>query len=182
MDVIQAMLVFVLIWVLVNPPNPRGRKTDKRIIYLLYDIRETLERIEFNSRPAAKAVAFKFETFKIKNGQEIRSDDMKLALGENAKVTVTGIVDAAGNPAKVEGDKLSWAVTGAQDIGDLQVADDGQSAVFVRNGKVGVCAVQVSGDADLGEGEKLIIGEVELDCAAGEAAKFELSVEAVPAV
>ncbi len=195
-DAFMIVGVCGLIICLIFSPGPHRRrkckmakKEELQSLALLTEIRDSLvslkniekilKRIEFNSRPALKAVAFKFANYKITNGQETRSEDMKLELGQDAKVAVTGIVDSAGNPAKVEGDKLTWAVTGDLGLGDLTVADDGMSALFVRNGKPGVCTLQVSGDADLGEGEKLIIGEVELDCAAGEAVKFELSAEAV---
>lgn len=106
---------------------------------------------------------------------------MKLQLGFDAQLTVTGIKDAAGNPATVDGDKLDWAVAGDLSLGDLVVAEDGKSALFKRNGKVGVCKVQVSGDADLGPDVKLIVGEVDIECLGGEAVVFELDAQAVPA-
>lgn len=105
---------------------------------------------------------------------------MNLLLNEDADISVKGIKDAAGNDAAVEGDKLSWSVAGAQDLGELTVADDGKSAKFVRNGKVGTCQVEVRGDADLGPDEKIIIGSVELVCLGGQAERFELEAVAVP--
>jgi len=106
---------------------------------------------------------------------------MKLQLSENAQLTVTGIKDAGGNDALVDGD-LKWAVAGDLGLGDLQVATDTRSALFVRNGKVGVCKVQVTADADLTAGEKLIMAEAELECLGGEAVVIELNASAVPVV
>ncbi len=66
-------------------------------------------------------------------------------------------------------------------LGDLEVAADMKSATFKRNGAVGLCTIQVSGDADLGPDEKLIVGEVDVECLGGQAVVFELKAEAVPA-
>jgi len=105
---------------------------------------------------------------------------MKLQITENAAIGITGIKDAKGNPASIDG-VPKWDVKGDLSLGDLEVAADSMSAVFKRNGAVGTCTIQVSGDADLGPDEKLIIGEVEIECLGGEAVVFELEAKAVPA-
>ncbi len=106
---------------------------------------------------------------------------MKLQLTESAEIKVKAIKDAAGNAASVEGDKLDWSVKGDLALGELVVAEDGMSAVFKRNGAVGIVIVQVSGDADLGPDVKTIVGEVEIECLGGEAVVFELEANAIPA-
>lgn len=106
---------------------------------------------------------------------------MNLLLKENAQIKITGIQDAEGNPAQIEGDKVAWSVSGDQGLGELQVSEDTKSALFVRNGKVGTCAVEMRGDADLGPDQKDIVGVVELVCLGGEAVKFAFEATAVPA-
>ncbi len=167
-----------------------GAKDDKRQVELLETqiendlvIIDLLRRIERNLRPARlPASVFEFEYFKITNAGRVKADNMKLQLNENAEIKVLAIKDAGGNPAKVDGDKLDWAVAGDLTLGTLVAADDGMSAVFTRNGKVGSCTVQVSGDADLGPDVKTIIGEVAVDCLGGEAVSFDLEANAVPVV
>lgn len=144
---------------------------------LLESINKTLKRIEWHLRPKNVAVMFEFKKYKITGSIQQETEDMNLQLGQNARVRVTAIKDAAGNAALVDG-ALSWSVSGAQNLGALEVAEDGMSALFVRNGAVGTCQVEVRGDADLGEGQREIVGVVEVVCLGGEATVFELSAEA----
>ncbi len=172
--------------------------TDQQMIALLTSMRNLLQqqqntlvtivpilkRIEFNSRPALKASVFKFDIFKIANGLETQGEgtNMLLQLGQDARIVVTAIQDSAGNPARVEGDALTWAVVGNTGLGDLTPDADGMGATFVRNGTIGTCQIQVSGDADLGPDVSLILGTVDLDCAGGVAVTFVLDAQAVPHV
>lgn len=156
----------------------------QRLEVLIDKQNQFLERLERYLRPKEIATVIEIKKF-IKDKQTgqltevTKGGPMKLQVTENAQITVTGVKDAGGNPAQLDGE-LSWSVAGDQGLGDLQVAADKQSALFVRNGKVGVCKVQVSGDADLSPGERLIMAEVELECLAGEATVIELNAEAVP--
>lgn len=154
---------------------------DLRVIELLELQVDLLRRIERNTMPAySPAVAFKLSVTNTVSGATGETN-MNLLLGENAKVEILGIKDAAGNDAKIEGDKVTWSVSGDQDLGELQVSEDTKSVLFVRNGKPGTCSVEARGDADLTEGVKEIVGVVELVCLGGEAVKFEMNATAVPA-
>jgi len=151
-----------------------------RQIQLLESIESLLKRVVSNTMPAySQAVRFEFAIRNTKTGA-VGDKNMNLLLNEDAEISVKGIKDAAGNDATVEGDKLSWSVAGAQDLGELTVSEDGKSAKFARNGKVGTCQIEVRGDADLGPEEKIIIGSVELVCLGGQAERFELEAVAVP--
>jgi len=163
------------VWVLLFFKNYKSKK-----LIILEEIRDILLRIEGELKPVLPAVMFELEVYKLTINGRIKGDtNMKLQLNENAEIKVKAIKDAAGNDAAIDG-ALSWAVGGDLALGDLEVSEDGMSAIFKRNGAVGLAIVQVSGDADLGEGVKLIVGEVELECMAGEAVVFELEANAVP--
>lgn len=153
---------------------------DLRTIQLLEKIESLLYRIARNTTPAyRKAVRIKLLAKSTISG-EMGEETMNLLLGEDAEISVTGIVDEGGNPATVEGDALNWSVAGDQDLGTLEVAADGKSAKFVRNGKSGTCMVEVRGDADLGPDQDIIVGSVELVCLGGKAVRFEMQANAVP--
>lgn len=156
----------------------------KKEIELFEQMVDLLSRIERQLRPVVpEAKTIELQLFRIKtNGQKEEMKDMKLQLNENCEIKVKAIKDAAGNPSSVEGDALTWAISGDQSLGTLTVSEDGKTCLFVRNGAVGVCKVQVSGDADLGPDVKTIVGEVELECLGGEAVVFELDAQAVPVV
>ena len=49
------------------------------------------------------------------------------------------------------------------------MSEDGLSAVVSSLGKLGVCQVNVSADADLGEGAEAIAGTVDIEVKAGKA-------------
>lgn len=72
-----------------------------------------------------------------------------------------------GKPAKVDG-APKWEVSDTA-VGSLQVADDGLSALFVA-AAAGQCSVNVSVDADLGDGVKPILGSLDITVVADEAA------------
>lgn len=157
-------------------------KHDQMMIELLTEILKNLKFIERNLRPVqSEAVKFEFDLIKLTPNGEVRVSKMDLQLNENALVKVKAIKDAAGNPAKVEGDKLNWGVEGDQSLGTLEVSEDGLSAKFVRNGGIGSCVITVTGDADLGPDEKLIKGSVEVNCLGGQAVEFELDASPIPA-
>lgn len=162
------------------PQNMNQAQREYRQIELLEEVVNLLKRIERSLRPERPlAVVIELDVFKLNKSGREKAEDMKLTLDQNAEIKVKAIKDAAGNPALVEG-KLAWAVKGDLNLGDLEVAEDGMSALFKRNGAVGTCTIQVSGDADLGPDEKIIVGEVELECLGGQAVVFELEANAVP--
>lgn len=112
-----------------------------------------------------------------KNGVIIEGEDMNLQQGQDAKITVLGIKDSAGKDALIDG-ALIWSVSGDLSLGELQVSTDGKSALFVRNGNVGECVVEVSADADLTEGQQFIIAQATLTCLAGKATVIEIEAVA----
>lgn len=75
--------------------------------------------------------------------------------------------DKLGNPAKVDGAPV-WAVSD-ETLATLSVAADGMSAELVPTGAIGEFKVQVSADADLGEGVKSILGELAIELLPAEA-------------
>lgn len=85
-------------------------------------------------------------------------------------------VDKFGNDAKVDG-KPEWSLTDPA-LGDLAVSDDGMSCELTPKGPVGSCIVQVSADADLGEGVKAILGELPMEFLAGDAESLSISAGA----
>jgi hypothetical protein len=76
-------------------------------------------------------------------------------------------VDAKGNAAKVDG-LPQWAVSD-ESLATLEVAADGLSAVVKPVGPLGSFKLQVKADADLGEGVKEILGELDIEVIGGEA-------------
>lgn len=75
---------------------------------------------------------------------------------------------AKGNPANVDG-KPEWTVSNPELV-DLVVADDGMSVTIKPKGPLGTCQLNLTADADLGEGTKEITGQLEIEVVAGEAA------------
>jgi hypothetical protein len=83
------------------------------------------------------------------------------------------IKDKFNNAAKVDG-LPQWAVT-SPELCALKVSADGMSAMLKPVGVVGSFKVQVKADADLGEGVKEIMGELDIELLAGEAVVVGLS-------
>jgi hypothetical protein len=97
---------------------------------------------------------------------------MFLKLNQSLPLSVK-IMDKDGNVAKVDG-LPSWALTDAS-LGSLEVSADGYSAMFKPSGVLGALKVQVKADADLGEGVKEILGELDVEMVAGEATTVVIS-------
>lgn len=92
---------------------------------------------------------------------------MAFVLRIDQRVTVSiQPVDRAGNPAAIDGVPVWAAATGAV---VLTPAADGLSCVIEPTGTLGTEQVNVTCDADLGEGVRTIAGVLELDIVAGEA-------------
>jgi hypothetical protein len=83
-----------------------------------------------------------------------------------------GFQDKNGDAAKVDG-APAWALTDSS-LGDLAVAEDGMSASFTPKA-IGALKIQVKADADLGEGVKEIIGELDVEISALDAEKVILT-------
>jgi len=142
----------------------------ERIADILGDIRRTLNHIEQHLRPEITATAIEF--YATINGVKEKVASMFLKSDENLPLAIA-IKDRKGNAAKVDG-APAWAVTD-ESLAKLQVAEDGMSATLVPSGTVGTLKVQVKADADLGEGVKEILGELEVEIIPLEAAVIELS-------
>jgi len=77
------------------------------------------------------------------------------------------IKDKEGNPAEVQGVPV-WSVSDAT-VGELQVAEDGKSAVLLA-GTPCTGSVSVACDADLGEGVSTVGAQLDITVVAGDAA------------
>jgi hypothetical protein len=111
-------------------------------------------------------------------GLKLGVRDMQLKVSFKLPLSIK-LVDKFGNLAPVDGAPV-WALTNPA-LGTLTVAEGGLSAEFVPAGVVGSLVVQVSADADLGEGVKTILGELPLDLLAGDAASIQIEAgEALP--
>lgn len=96
---------------------------------------------------------------------------MKISDVKTASIVIK---DKFGNPAAVDG-APAWAVSDPA-LATLEVATDGMSAKIMPVGVIGSFKLQVSADADLGEGVKTILGEMDIDLLAGEAEVIEISI------
>jgi hypothetical protein len=96
-----------------------------------------------------------------------------LALQNDQQVTASiQPVDAKGNPAKVDGIP-EWTSSSA-DVAVVQAAPDGLSAT-VAGVDIGTCQVNVSADADLGEGVKPLTGTLDVEVVAGSAVALSIT-------
>lgn len=96
---------------------------------------------------------------------------MKLQVIQKLPVSVS-FQDKLGNAAAVDG-LPSWALTD-ESLAKLEIAADGMSAMVIPLGPVGSFKVQVSADADLGEGVKSILGELDIDLLPAEAVVVQI--------
>jgi hypothetical protein len=90
-----------------------------------------------------------------------------LPVGKQVHVQVS-YVDSAGNPAVVDG-LVAWD-SSDQNIVDVLVDDTDSTLAIVRaEGKVGLCQVTATADADLGLGTRTLITTMDVEVVAGEA-------------
>jgi alkylation response protein AidB-like acyl-CoA dehydrogenase len=101
---------------------------------------------------------------------------MTLILTDEQKVALAvAFTDRMGNPASVEGSPV-WA--SSDPCVEVTAAADGLSAVATTTGPLGTAQVSVSADADLGEGVKSIVGTLDIEVVAAEAANVGISAGA----
>lgn len=93
---------------------------------------------------------------------------------QKVKISIS-IKDKFSNPAKTDG-APAWSLTD-EALGTLAVEADGMSAILEPKGPIGALKVQVKADADLGEGVKEILGELDVELLAGDAEVVELAAE-----
>jgi hypothetical protein len=129
-----------------------------------YAICDRLAHIEAFLCPPRRVVKMVFAT--TIGGMKMEISYMQLKVSNKLPLSIK-LVDKFGNPAVVDGAPV-WALTNPA-LGSLVVAEGGLSAEFIPAGAVGSLTVQVSADADLGEGVKTIFGELPIDLLAGDA-------------
>lgn len=104
-------------------------------------------------------------------GMKLEITEMQLKVTNKLPLSLK-LVDKFGNEAWIDGLPL-WALTNPA-MGSLAVATDGMSAVLTPVGVLGSFAVQVSADADMGEGVKVIIGNLPIDLLPGDATEIQI--------
>jgi hypothetical protein len=96
-----------------------------------------------------------------------------LALQNDQQVTASiQPVDAKGNPAKVDG-APTWSSSSA-DVATVEAQADGLSAL-IKGVDVGTCQINVSADADLGEGTTALTGTLDVQVVAGSAVALSIT-------
>lgn len=110
--------------------------------------------------------------------QEVTHMELKVSDKRNYAIVAK---DKFGNVTSLDSkEKPAWAVSDPA-LADLAIAEDGMSADVMPKGPVGNFLLQVSGDADLGDGVKPITGEASIELLPGEAVSIELAPgEAAP--
>lgn len=121
-------------------------------------------------KPVVPDAVIKFYT--IINGRKEEVKNMFLPISKKLPLAIA-IADLKGNPAKVDG-VPQWALSDSS-LALLEVAEDGMSAMVVPVGPLGLVKVQVKADADLGEGVKELLGEMDVEMIAGEAVSLVVS-------
>lgn len=98
---------------------------------------------------------------------------MAFIMRADQKVNITvAYTDSQGNPATTEGVPV-WGSSDASVT--VEAASDGLSAVATASGIVGTAQVNVTADADLGEGVKEIVGTLDIEIVGGEAVSVVLT-------
>ena len=149
------------------------------IAILFYQQSKILKNLD----KALKLLTVQFQAASIEfystiGGQKKRITNMFLKVSEALPMGIE-IKDKFGNAAQVEG-APQWAVT-SPELATLEVAEGGMSAVLKPTGLVGLLKVQVSCDADLSEGVKTLLGELEVELLSGEAIAVAITPgQAVP--
>ncbi len=143
-------------------------KSLKRIAFAapraLANIDDTLlDLVQILTPPDASVIRFYVLE---EDGKQRGVTSMDLKVNKVLPVSIK-IADKYGNAAAVDG-APAWSVTDAS-LGSVVAAEDGLSAVFTPAGPVGALKLQVSADADLGEGVKSIAGELDINLLAGDA-------------
>lgn len=142
----------------------------KDMIEQLRIIKELLNRLLHLLVPGSDKLIIEFYT-EI-NGELKKVEHMFLKATEKLPLSLV-IKDAAGNSARVDG-APRWAVTD-EAAGRLEVAEDGMSATLFPLGPAAAFKVQAFVDADLGEGVKELLGELDVEVVSGEAVSVEIA-------
>lgn len=160
-QLIMALLLLWLAWEL--------HRSVSVLLGALRKVLKALDRIETALKPPG---ASHVEFYITEGGERRKVTKMNLKITQKLPLSIE-IKDKFGNPAQVDG-APKWSVT-APELADLEVAEDGMSAKLAPKGTIGSLTVQVSADADLGEGVKAIIGELPVNLLPGEASVIAIS-------
>lgn len=143
----------------------------ERVLAKIENIPDTIEKIlvlakEILAINNPVVVASVVEFYVTIDGIKRKVTSMFLAADKKLPLSLE-IKDAAGNPAKIDG-KPQFALSD-ESAGSLEVAEDGLSALFTPSGKAIAFKIQAKVDADLGEGVKEVVGELDVEVLSGEA-------------
>jgi len=104
-----------------------------------------------------------------------RGDNMAYTLASRMQVHVhVAYVDAAGNPAVVDG-PVQWASSDSTIVTVTVDAADSAKALVAAVGPVGQAQVTATADADLGSGVRTLVTPMDVTVAAGEAVAGTIS-------
>lgn len=106
------------------------------------------------------------------DGKNQRIENMFLKDSQNLPLSVQ-FKDQKGNAAPVDG-APQWSVSDPS-LAVVEAAADGMSAVLKPVGPLGAFKVQVSADADLGQGQSAIIGELDVEIVGGDAVSVQIA-------
>lgn len=137
-----------------------------RVDEIFQQVRKTFLVVEDLANRNPIPVASVIEFYTLIDGIKRKVSSMFLAADKKLPLSLE-IKDKAGNPAKVDG-KPVFSLSD-DSAGSLEVAEDGMSAVFTPAGKAVALKIQAKADADLGEGVKEIVGELDVEVLSGEA-------------
>lgn len=143
------------------------------IVYFLFTISIKLSRVlRALKRIGKPSTASRVEFYTALDGIKRKVFFMNVKVTQSLPLMIQP-VDKFGNPAQVDG-VPAWSLTDPSK-GSIAPSDDGMSATFTPSGPLGEVMVQVSADADLGEGVKSILGELPISILAGEAVSVSIS-------
>lgn len=144
-------------------------RSTNRVLHTLQNIDKKILKIEavIKSLTAASVIEF----YVVKKGKKQKVESMFLKVTEKLPVSIVA-KDKQGNVAKVDG-LPKWASD--EKLCTLEVAEDGMSAKVIPTGVAGLMKLQAMVDADLGEGIKEVIGELEIEFVSGEAVVVEMT-------
>lgn len=174
----------LILGILIGVHMPLSREEEKDVLQNLRDlnknmsgmlkefklIREALDRLAAGEPPVMPAASVEF--YQLIDGQRVKVDNMFMKVEGVADLSVV-FKDKNGNAAKVDG-VPKWALTN-EALGKLEPSEDGLSCVFSAAGDIQAGKIQVLADADLGEGQKEIIGELDIELQPLDAEFVEIS-------
>lgn len=133
------------------------------------ELKKQLQEISqaLNPPPAERFLFF----VELEGGNQMEITQMQMRVDETKKFMIQP-VDKFGNPAAIDG-KPEWSLSDPAK-GTLVASEDGLSVDFTPAGAVGDFELQVNGDADLGEGVKIIAGSIPVSLLPGEAVAIEI--------